>query len=102
MEISAETIIEVSKLAGAAGVIFGTVLCFVRWFDKQEKQSGDIQKLENMHNEDLKSVQEELCVLNHAVLASLDALVQRGYGGKVTEAQERLQKHLNKNAHKNN
>lgn len=99
MEISVETIISASKLLGAAGVIFGAVLCFVRWLDKQEKQTGDIKKLENMHNEDLKSVQEELCVLNYAVLASLDALVQRGYGGKVTEAQERLQKHLNKNAH---
>lgn len=99
MEISAGTIIEISKFIGAVGVIFGVVLCFVRWLDRQEKQTNDIKNLEMVHNEDLKNVQEELCVLNYAVLASLDALMQRGYGGKVTEAHEKLQKHLNQSAH---
>lgn len=99
MEVTLEAIIEISKVIGALGVIFGLIFCVVRWFDRQEKQTSDIKRLEDVHNDDLKSVQEELCVLNYAVLASLDALMQRGYGGKVTEAHEKLQRHLNQNAH---
>ncbi len=99
MEAALGTIIEISKAIGALGVIFGLIFCIVRWFDRQEKHTTDIKKLEAVHNSDLKSVQEELCILNYAVLASLDALMQRGYGGKVTEAHDKLQKHLNQSAH---
>ena len=95
-----ETVIEISKVIGALGIISGVVIGFVKWLDKQEKQSIDIEKLRDMHDEALKSVQEELCVVNYAVLASLDALVQRGYGGTVAEAHTKLQKHINNKAHK--
>ena len=95
-----EIVIEISKIIGALGIIFGVIVGFVKWLDKQEKQSTDIEKLKNVHDEDLKSVQEELCVVNYAVLASLDALIQRGYGGNVAEAHLKLQKHINNNAHK--
>lgn len=95
-----EIVIEISKIIGALGIIFGVIVGFVKWLDKQEKQSTDIEKLKNVHDEDLKSVQEELCVVNYAVLASLDALIQRGYGGNVAEAHLKLQKHINNKAHK--
>lgn len=99
MEISVDTIITLSKLIGALGVIIGVIFAFVKWLGKQEKQSEDIEKLKEHHNDDLKNVQEELCVVNYAVLASLDALIQNGYNGKVTEAHDKLQKHINKKAH---
>ena len=97
--ISAETIIEISKVIGALGVILGVIIAFVKWLGKQEKQSEDIKELKERHDDDLKTVQEELCVVNYAVLASLDALIQNGYNGMVTEAREKLQKHINKKAH---
>ena len=99
MELTLETVIEVSKIIGALGIIFGVVVGFVKWLNKQEKQSTDIEELRSHHDEDLKSVQEELCVVNYAVLASLDALMQRGYGGNVAEAHVKLQKHINHKAH---
>ena len=95
-----EIIIEISKYIGATGVILGVVTAFVKWLSKQEKQSVDIEALKEHHDNDLKSVQEELCVVNYAVLASLDALMQRGYGGNVAEAHIKLQKHINNKAHK--
>ena len=98
MEI--ETIIELSKIVGALGVLLGVVIAFVKWIAKQEKQSIDIENLKASHDEDLKSVQEELCVVNYAVLASLDVLMQKGYGGNVKEAHSKLQKHINNKAHK--
>ena len=99
MDFSTEAIIELSKVIGALGVIFACVFGFVKWLTRQEKQSIDIEELKNHHDEDLKSVQEELCVVNYAVLASLDALMQRGYGGNVAEAHVKLQKHINHKAH---
>lgn len=100
MQITAESIITLSKIIGAAGIICGVVTAFIKWLSKQEKQSEDIEKLHKRHDEDLKSVQEELCVVNYAVLASLDALMQRGYGGNVAEAHGKLQKHINNKAHR--
>lgn len=94
-----EFIIEISKLIGAFGIIFGVIIGFVKWLSRQEKQSLDIETLEKQHSRDLRDVQEELCVVNYAVLASLDALMQKGFEGKVAEAHDRLQKHINKKAH---
>lgn len=99
MIITVESVIELSKLIGALGIILGVIIGFVKWLSKQEKQTSDIKELKDHHDEDLKTVQEELCVVNYAVLASLDALIQNGYNGMVTEAREKLQKHINKKAH---
>ena len=100
MEITVESIVTLSKIVGSLGVILGVIIAFVKWLSKQEKQSEDIEMLEKHHDEDLKNIQEELCVVNYAVLASLDALIQSGFNGKVSEAQDKLQKHINKKAHK--
>lgn len=98
--ITADYIIELSKVIGALGVIFGVVIAFVKWLSKQEKQSADIDVLSEHHEKDLRDVQDELCILNYAVLAALDALKQQGYNGGVTEARDKLEKHINKKAHK--
>jgi hypothetical protein len=100
VENLAEYIITVSKIIGALGVILGVIIAAFRWFARQEKQSCDIDRLHEIHDADLKSVQEELCIVNYAVLASLDALMQRGYGGNVAEAHVKLQKHINNKAHR--
>ena len=100
MENLSEYIISVSKIIGALGIILGVVIAVFKWFARQEKQSCDIDKLREIHDADLKSVQEELCIVNYAVLASLDALMQRGYGGNVAEAHVKLQKHINNKAHR--
>lgn len=97
--MTAEDIITLSKIIGAAGIIFGAILGFTKWLAKQEKQSVDIEKIEKKHDGDIKELQEELCVVNYAVLASLDALIQSGYCGKVSQAHDKLQKHINKKAH---
>ena len=99
MTVNAETIIEISKVIGALGIIFGVIFGFTKWLSKQEKQSVDIEELHQQHEDDIKEVQQELCVVNYAVLAALDALKQQGYNGGVSEARDRLEKHINKKAH---
>lgn len=100
MTINTDVIVEIGKIIGAVGVIAGVVFAFVKWILKQDKQSKDIKDLRNNHDEDLKDIQEELCVLNYAVLAALDALKQQGYNGGVTDARDKLEKHINNKAHK--
>ena len=95
-----ETLLELSKIIGAVGIILGVVIALVRWIAKQEKQTYDLEELKKEHDKDLKSVQEELCVVNYAVLACLDVLVHKGYGTNVDEAHSKLRKHINNKAHK--
>lgn len=99
MEITVDTLITLGKVIGALGVIAGVIVGFFKWLAKQEKQSSDIKELKEHHDTDLKTVQEELCVVNYAVLASLDALIQSGFNGEVAEAHDKMQKHLNQKAH---
>lgn len=105
-----EVIIKISALITAVLVIWGAFYGLIKWFQKQEKQSTDIEELKKLHisdienarkreAEDMQAVKDELCVLNYAVLATLDGLKQLGANGNVTKAHNELEKHINKQAH---
>ena len=61
----------------------------VRWVDQQKKQDADIQ-----------AVKSELTLLTYGVLACLKGLKDQGQDGAVTEAIDKIEKHLNQEAHK--
>ena len=105
-----DIIIKLAALIGAVGGIWAVVYAIIKWFQKQEKQSTDIAALKELHkkdieatqkkeSEDLKAINDELCVLSYAMLAALDGLKQQGCNGEVTKAHDRLEKHLNQKAH---
>ena len=73
----------------ALGVVFGAIFAVHKWFLKQEKQDKDI-----------KAIKEEQTVLTQGVLACLQGLHEQGCNGPVTAAIEKLETHLNKQAHK--
>ena len=85
-------------------------MAIIKWFLKQNKQSENIEKLREQHNkdieeakkkesEDIQSIKDELCVISYAMLASLDGLMQLHCNGNVTKAHDRLEKHMNQQAH---
>lgn len=78
----------VSSIIIAVGVIFGAIFALFRWYMKQNKQDKDI-----------KQIKEEQCMHTYVLLAILDGLKQQGCNGPVTEAREKLSKHINKQAH---
>ena len=88
MYIDSNTIISASAVLGAAVAILGALFAVYRWYLKQNKQDTDIAE-----------IREELCMHTYVLLAVLDGLKQKGCNGKVTEAQEKLSKHINKQAH---
>ena len=88
MIINADTIISTSAVLAAVIAILGALFAVYRWYLKQNKQDTDIVE-----------IREELCMHTYVLLAVLDGLKQQGCNGKVTEAQEKLSKHINKQAH---
>ena len=73
----------------ALGVVFGAIFAVHKWFLKQEKQDKDI-----------KAIKEEQTILTQGILACLQGLHEQGCNGPVTSAIERIENHLNKQAHK--
>ena len=73
----------------ALGVVFGAIFAVHKWFLKQEKQDKDI-----------KAIKEEQTILTQGILACLQGLHEQGCNGPVTAAIERIETHLNNQAHK--
>ncbi len=104
------TIILIGSMVGAILTIGGVAVAVVKWVLNQNKQSTDIQELRELHkkdieatkkkeSEDIQAIKDELCVISYAMLASLDGLMQLHCNGNVTQAHDRLEKHLNQQAH---
>lgn len=85
----ADLILKLAEYIGAAGVVFGLIFAVYRWVLKQNKQDEDIKEL--------KSEQTVIC---YGVLAALKGLKEQGCNGPVTEAINKIEKHLNVQAHK--
>lgn len=88
MYIDSNTIITASAVLAAAIAILGALFAVYRWYLRQNKQ-----------DEDIKEIKSELCMHAYVLLAVLDGLKQLNCNGKVTEAQDKLSKHINKQAH---
>lgn len=57
-----------------------------------------IQKWDE-YDKQIKSIEKEQCLLTYCMMATLDGLHQLGANGPVTEAKDKLEKHINKKAH---
>lgn len=78
-----------------AGAVIAAVIALiayfakaVRWVDKQKQQ-----------DEEIKAVKEEQQIIIYGVLACLKGLHEQGANGPVTDAINRIEKHLNQAAH---
>jgi hypothetical protein len=69
-------------------VIFSAIFAVYKWYLKQEKQDKDIN-----------SIKKENGVICYGLLACLDGLKQLGANGNVTDAYNKLEKHINNQAH---
>ena len=88
MYITTHTIITASALLAAAAALLGYYNRAYTWYRRQQHQDRDIR--------DLK---EEQTLLTYGVLACLKGLKEQGCNGPVTEAINKIDKHLNKKAH---
>lgn len=85
-------------VTGVAAVI-ALLVKFIRWVDKQKKQDGDIQALQDKHDKDIKAIKHEQTLIVYGILAALKGLQEQGCNGPVTKAIDKFEKHLNQAAH---
>ena len=110
IELTPQTIITAGAVLSAALAILAAIAKAVRWMDRQKKQDDEIKALREYHKKDTDAMRidmkhdnarmnEELTLLTYGVLACLKGLKEQGCNGPVTEAINKIEKHLNEKAH---
>ena len=113
MTLNADSIVLAGAVLSAVLAMGGVAVGVLKWVLNQNKQTLEIANLRALHEKDMRefraqeqaeiqAIREELCVLSYAMLASLDGLRQLHCNGEVTRAHEKLEKHLNQQAHRTN
>lgn len=121
MYVDAQTII-------TAGAVLTALVAFVtlawklfKWINHQKEQdqaittlkaehakdiaelkaqhAKDIAEVKAMHHKDTEGIQEEQTVVVYGLLACLKGLAEQGCDGPVSEAIDKIEKHINKKAH---
>ena len=95
-----QTVITAAAVVGAVVALITYFAKLVRWVDKQKKQDSEIQELKSHHFDDVAAIKAEQALIIYGQLACLKGLQEKGCNGPVTEAINRIEKHLNKEAHK--
>ena len=88
MYIDRTSIITTASVISALVVIFSAVFAVYRWYLKQNRQDKEIEKIKS-----------EQCLLTYGILACLKGLKEQGCNGPVTEAIDKIERHINKQAH---
>lgn len=86
--LNADVIIKIAGVITAVLAIFGVIFAVYRWYLKQNKQDTDIAALK-----------KEMTLLTYGVLSCLKGLSEQGCNGPVTEAINKIEKHINQQAH---
>ena len=94
-----QTIITAAAVLSALGALLGVFIKAVRWMDRQKKQDSDIQALRENHAADMIGMKQEQTLIVYGLLACLKGLKEQGCNGPVTEAINKIEKHLNQKAH---
>lgn len=83
-----QTLITAAAVVAALGAIGTNLAKGIRWMDRQKAQDKEI-----------KDIKEEQSLITYGLLACLKGLKEQGCDGPVTEAVEKMEKHLNVKAH---
>ena len=75
--------------------VLAAVLAIIRTYNK----GYDWVKQQETQEKEIKSIKEEQQLLTYGVLACLKGLKEQGCDGSVTDAIDKIEKHLNEKAH---
>lgn len=99
IHVTWQSVITAAAVVGAAVALISYFGRLVRWVDKQEKQDNKISDLKATHEHDVADIKKEQTLLIYGMLACLKGLKEQGCNGPVTEAIDKIEKHINKKAH---
>lgn len=83
-----QTLITIAAVLTALTTVFGKYNKVYDFVQRQEKQDKEI-----------KEIKEEQAILTYGILACLKGLREQGANGPVSEAINKIEKHLNEKAH---
>ena len=86
--VSWQTLLTAAAVLGALATIL-----------KSYNRGYDFVRRQKDQDEIIKNIQEEQTLLTYGVLACLKGLHEQGANGPVTEAIDKIEKHINKRAH---
>lgn len=99
MYVNLETVITFGKVVSAFALIAGILIAAYKFYMKPSEVEKNLDILRKEHEEDIRKINEEQCLITYGLLACLKGLQEKGCNGPVTEAIGRMEKHLNKQAH---
>lgn len=88
MYVDADFIIKAAAVFAAILAIGGSIYKIVTWVQRQKEQDKDIAAIKN-----------EQCLIIYGLLACLKGLKEQGCDGPVTDAIDKIEKHINQQAH---
>lgn len=97
--LNLQSIITAGAVVGALTALIALFVKIVRWIDHQKEQDDDIEDIRRQMTQHNRETKEEQTLLTYGILACLKGLNEKGCTGSVTEAINRIEKHLNQKAH---
>lgn len=88
MYIDADAVIKAANVLTALGILVGGIIAIYKLVERDKRQSDKI-----------KAIQAEQTLICYGLLACLKGLKEQGCNGPVTEAINKVEKHLNQKAH---
>lgn len=92
-------ILKLAEIIGAVALILTTVIGAYKLYDKLLDRVDKLEQRVGKLETKLNRVKKEDTLVIYALRACLDGLHQKGCNGKVTEAIQMIDKHINKAAH---
>lgn len=86
--VSWGSVVTAAAVIGAVVAIVTFFAKVVRWMDNQKRQDTEISTIKN-----------EQTILVYGILSCLQGLKEQGCNGPVTEAINKIEKHINQKAH---
>lgn len=99
VHITVQGIITAAAFIAALIALAGYIFKARDWVKNQDGQDEKLKALAAHHEEDMKESREERQLMVYGILACLKGLKEQGCNGPVTEAINKIEKHLNKKAH---
>lgn len=97
--VSWQTIITAAAVLAAAGTILKSYNKGYDFVKRQQEQDKELKAIREETAKQVAAIQEEQALLTYGILACLKGLKEQGCNGPVTEAVEKIEKHINQKAH---
>ena len=88
IELTWQTVVTAAAVIAAVGALAASFAKVVRWTDRQKAQDAEIGEIKS-----------EQTLIVFGLLACLKGLKEQGCDGPVTDAIDKIEKHLNVKAH---